>query len=71
MNSKRVEIGFDGGQVIALRVPTEELDKLRTALGGGGWHQVSTAEETTDIDLGRVVFLRAPGDAQTVGFGSA
>ena len=68
---KRVEIGFEGGQVIALRMAEGDLDKLRGALGSGGWQRVETAEDVVDVDLGKVAFVRTAGDGQTVGFGSA
>jgi hypothetical protein len=69
--AKRVEIGFEGGQVIALRIPQDGLDELRGALASGGWHRVETAEDVVDVDLGKVAFLRTAGHGQTVGFGSS
>lgn len=68
-NSKRVEAGFDSGQVIALRMPEKELTSLRKALGkGDGWHQVATEDDTVDLDLDKLVFLRTAGDGKSVGF---
>jgi hypothetical protein len=65
---RRIEIGFDGGQVIALRVTDSELDGLRKALSGGGWHRVSTEEAEVEISLEKVVFVKTAGDGQKVGF---
>lgn len=65
---RRIELGFDGGQVIALRVADGELDSLRKALAKGGWHRVATEEAAVDIDLGKVVFLKTAGDDHKVGF---
>jgi len=66
--ARRIELGFDGGQVIALRVADAELEALRKALAKGGWHRVATEEAAVDIDLGKVVFLKTAGDDHKVGF---
>ena len=65
---RRVELGFDGGQVIAVRVAEEELESLRTSLGQGGWHRFATDDAEVDADLDKLVFVRTEGDAQKVGF---
>lgn len=66
--ARRIEVGFDGGQVIALRVTEAELDGLRKALGGGGWHRITSEESTVEVDLGKVVFVKTAGDDHKVGF---
>lgn len=65
---RRIELGFDGGQVIALRVADDELEALRKALAKGGWHRLATDEAEVDIDLGKVVFLKTAGGDHKVGF---
>jgi hypothetical protein len=65
---RRVEVGFDGGQVIAIRITDEVLDGLRSALGQGGWHRLTTDEAEVDVDLDKLVFVRTAGDDQKVGF---
>ncbi len=65
---KRIEVGFDGGQVIALRLAAKELERLRGSLEKGGWLQLATEEATVDIDAGEVVFVRTAGDEHKVGF---
>ena len=65
---RRVELGFEGGQVIALRIPQSELDGLREALSGDGWHLLKTEEDEVDVNLDQLVFLRTAGDGQKVGF---
>jgi hypothetical protein len=65
---RRVELGFEGGQVIAVRIPQSELDALRKALGGDGWHLLKTEEDEVDVNLADLVFLRTAGDGQKVGF---
>lgn len=65
---RRVEVGFDGGQVIALRISDEVLEGLRTALGKDGWHRLATDEDDIDVDLGKIAFVRTAGDGQKIGF---
>ena len=65
---RRVEVGFDGGQVIAIRISEEVLEGLRSALGQGGWHRFMTEEAEVDVDLDKLVFVRTAGDDQKVGF---
>lgn len=65
---RRVEVGFDGGQVLAVRIPEKELETLRSSLGGGGWHRFITDEAEVDVDLQKLVFVRTAGDGQKVGF---
>jgi len=68
--NRRIEIGFDGGQVLAVRVPTKALNGLREALGRDGWHHLETDEAEIDVSLSKVVFLKTVADEQRVGFGS-
>ncbi len=65
---RRVEVGFDGGQVLAVRIPEAELKTLRSSLGGEGWHRFVTDEAEVDVDLAKLVFVRAAGDGTKVGF---
>ncbi|MFA9400286.1 MAG: hypothetical protein ACERKT_04165 [Acidobacteriota bacterium] len=65
----RVEIGFDGGQVLPVRLKDEELKELRGALGAGqGWHEVANEEGTLAVDLAKVIFVRISSSDQKVGF---
>lgn len=65
---RRIEIGFEGGQVLALRVAEGELEGLRKALAGGGWHRVAAEESEVEIDLGKIAFVKTAGDEHKVGF---
>ena len=40
MAAQRISIGFQASPPIALRVAQEELDRLTSALGGEGWHDL-------------------------------
>jgi len=67
--SRRISIGFHGGQVLALRVGDEELATLNKALGGSGWHDVEGEDGPVRIDLAKVVYVSADRDESRVGFG--
>jgi hypothetical protein len=65
----RVEIGFDGGQVIAVRLTEAQLADLRKALGhADDWHDVSTEDGDLALDLKKVVFLRTQSAEHRIGF---
>ena len=67
---QRVTVGFQGGQVLALRMLATQLDGLHAALDGGGWHEVTADDATVRIDLRQVVYVRTDRDEPRVGFGS-
>jgi hypothetical protein len=66
---RRVSVGFQGGQVLALRVTDGQLEALYRALGNGGWHELETEEGPVRLDLGQVVYVRSEESDQRVGFG--
>lgn len=66
---RRIEIGFDGGQVISARLAEKQLQRLRSELGrGGGWYDVETEEGTLALDLAKVAYLRLDSGPHRVGF---
>jgi hypothetical protein len=67
---RRLSVGFDGGQVLALRVSEEQLKALNKALGSTGWHELETEDGPVRLDLAKVVYVRIEGDDQRVGFGA-
>jgi hypothetical protein len=70
-DTKRIEIGFIGQQVITLKVDSEQLEALRDGLDEGGWKTVTTDEGEVDVDLGKVAFVRVAAGHGSVGFGSS
>ncbi|MBN8866594.1 MAG: hypothetical protein J0H98_03475 [Solirubrobacterales bacterium] len=65
----QVEIGFDGGQVIPVRLDADQVKALRKALGSGDSpHEIETDEGSLLIDLGKVIFVRISSGAKTIGF---
>jgi hypothetical protein len=68
--TRRIGIGFEGGQVLALRVTDEQLKALNKALGGEGWHEIDSDEGPVRLDLAQVVYVRSESDDLRVGFGA-
>ena len=69
-DAQRVEIGFEGGQVISARLAEDDLKDLRKQLEKGGWRDLHTEDGVIAVDLGKTVFLRIESGAHRVGFGS-
>jgi hypothetical protein len=67
---RRVSVGFQGGQVLALRVTDEQLEALYGALGDDGWHELETEEGPVRLHLGQVVYVRTEESDSRVGFGA-
>jgi hypothetical protein len=66
---RRAAIGFQGGQVLSLRITEEKLTDLRKALSNGdGWREVEAADGAVVLDLNQVVYLRVESDEHRVGF---
>jgi hypothetical protein len=71
MTARRAAIGFQGGQVLSLRITEERLTELREALsqrGDGGWREVEATDGAVVLDLAQVVYLRVESDEHRVGF---
>lgn len=77
--SNRVEIGFDGGQVMVARLSAEQLDALKQAVAStdklaseaGGWYELDSADGAISLDLRKVVFVRRAAASHTIGFSGA
>ena len=67
---QQISIGFQGGQVLALRVTDEQLKALHKALGDDGWHELDSEDGPVRLDLGQVVYVRSESDEPRVGFGA-
>mgnify|MGYP003290383277 FL=1 len=70
-DSKRIDIGFQGGQVLPARVKQSAFDGLRTALSderAERWFELETQDSRLSIDLSQVVYVRIDTDEQRVGF---
>jgi hypothetical protein len=69
--ARRVDVGFSGGQVLALRMRKEPYESLRAALSddrSGRWHQAKTEDSDVTLDLSQVVYVRLDTEQHKVGF---
>lgn len=74
--ANRVEIGFDGGQVMVARLSADQLDALKEAVAStgklaseaGGWYELDSTDGGISLDLRKVVFVRRAAASHTIGF---
>jgi hypothetical protein len=66
----RIEIGFDGGQVMSAHVQTSVADDLEQSLGGstGGTAQIEAEDGRYTVSLARVVYVKRYSREGRVGF---
>ncbi len=67
---QKVSIGFIGSQVLSARVGPEQLARLRGALGGEGWHELTAEDGTVALDLSKIVYVLVDHEGHRVGFGT-
>jgi hypothetical protein len=70
-DTKRIDIGFQGGQVLPARVKQGSFEGLRSALSderAERWFELETQDSKIAIDLSQVVYIRIDTDEQRVGF---
>jgi len=67
-NAQKVEIGFEGGQVVAVRLSEDELKDLRKQVEKGGWYDVKTEDGVLSVYVGKVTFLRIASGDHRIGF---
>jgi hypothetical protein len=68
---KRMDVGFQGGQVLSLRAAPEAHEALARALtddAGARWHELQAEESEYRIDLSQVVYVRRETEGHSVGF---
>ena len=65
----RVEIGFDGGQVMSAHVESAAADELEQSLGGGvGTFQLEAEDGRYTVALARIVYVKRFSREGRVGF---
>jgi hypothetical protein len=68
--TRKAAVGFQGGQVLSLRLSDSQLTDLRAAMREGRerWHEVEAADGAVVVDLGQIVYLRVESDEHRIGF---
>ncbi len=65
----KVDIGFTGGQVLALRLPKGSFEGLRKAIEGDTrFYDLDAGDSNVTLDLAQVVYLRVETEDHRVGF---
>ena len=70
-DQRRMDVGFQGGQVLAVRAKLSEYEALEKALGDDKakrWHSLKTDDSEILIDLAQVVYIQRESGDQKVGF---
>jgi hypothetical protein len=69
--SRQIEIGFQHGSGLRLRITEAAYDELRKLLSEGSgprWHELDAQDATVTLDLSQVVFVRLDTEPGRVGF---
>jgi hypothetical protein len=69
--SRRIDIGFQGGPVLPTRVKQSTYEELQKALSedrGQRWFELETLDSKISLDLAQVVYVRIDNEEQRVGF---
>ena len=65
----KVDIGFTGGQVLALRIDPGNFEELRKAVEGDTrFYDLNAGDSNVTLDLSQVVYLRVETEDHRVGF---
>jgi hypothetical protein len=67
----RIEVAFDGGQVLSVLVPADTADELERALGGaaaGGAFALEGEDGRYAVALNKVVYVKRFSRESRVGF---
>jgi hypothetical protein len=68
---RQIDIGFQGGQALSVRVTKEAHEGLRKALSDSGsdrWFELKTQDSDVHIDLSQVQYVRLDTEDHRVGF---
>jgi hypothetical protein len=66
---RRVDIGFQAGPIVSLRLQEDAYQALKNALGGSDrWHEVQSEDATVTLDLSQVIYVRLDTESGRVGF---
>jgi len=68
---RRIDIGFQGGQVLPVRVTQQGYHGFKKALANSSsdrWYELQTQDSDVHIDLSQVVYVRLDTEEHRVGF---
>ena len=68
---RQIDIGFQGGLVLPVRVTQEVHDAFRKALSNSSsdrWFELHTVDSEVHVDLSQVLYVRLDTEDSRVGF---
>lgn len=67
---KRVEVGFEEGPVLVLRLAPDRIQSLIAAVQDeeAGWETVASEDSEVLLDLGEVIFIKVEAGEHRIGF---
>jgi hypothetical protein len=66
---RRVDVGFQHGGVVSLRLQQDQYQGLRAAMGGSErWHELESEDATVTVDLSQIIYVRLDTESGRVGF---
>ena len=66
----RIEVAFDGGQIIGALVPAEDVEELERAVGGDGTVVLEADDGRYTLAARRVLYVKRFARESRVGFGA-
>ena len=70
-DTRRVSIGFEGGQILSTRLSESALADLRSALERGGWHDLAAEDGSALLYTPKIVYITTDTAEHRVGFGAS
>jgi hypothetical protein len=71
-DTRRVEVGFSGGQVLSVRLTQDSYEDLRKAVrDASGWYELQSEDGVIALDIREVVFVKGESSEHRVGFSGA
>jgi len=66
----RIEVGFDGGQIVSALVSSEDADRLQRhlAAGGDGVVELESEDATCFVAIARIAYVKRFSREAKVGF---
>ena len=68
-STRRISVGFRGGQVLSMRIDEKQWKTLSDALGGEGFHDVDSEDGPVRMNLAQIAYVSADSSEPHVGFG--
>ncbi len=66
---RRVDLGFQAGPTLSLRLQEDVYERLQGALGGSErWHALESEDATVTLDLSQIIYVRLDTESGRVGF---